>query len=183
MKATGHLRGLCRAPADRFRIRPVAIATDDHNAGMRGEPGGHRIGRAHAEDINDTASLQVDENRPVMVVPLLPGPVIDADDLEDTGAGGSMATPFSARRIVSSLMAMPNRASSRSPPRPPNACPTRCTTAPNRCVWWTRDAETPVNRSAKIVISHRALRHRQRLTRTRNVTARPCAATSFSVRQ
>jgi len=50
---------------------------------------------------------------------------------------------------------------------------TRCTTAPNRWVWWTRGAETPANRSAKIAVSHREFRQRQRLTRTRNVTDRP----------
>jgi hypothetical protein len=50
---------------------------------MRGEPGGHRIGRAHREDVDDTASLQIDEDRPVVVLAFLLRPVIEADDLED----------------------------------------------------------------------------------------------------
>jgi len=60
--------------------------------------------------------------------------------------------------------------------RPPNAWPTRCPTAPKRCVWCARDAETPVKRSAKMAVSQRRRLQRQRLTCTRNVTARPCAA-------
>jgi hypothetical protein len=87
MKAIGHLRGVRRATTDGIGIRPVAIAADDHNPGMRGEPGRHRLGGAHPEDIDDPAAGQVDENRPVVMVPLPPGPVIEANDLEDARRG------------------------------------------------------------------------------------------------
>ncbi len=158
MEAIGDLGGLRRAAANRLGIRAVPIAADDHDVGMGGQPRRHRIGRAHREDVHDPPPLQIHEDRPVVVLALLPRPVIDADDVEDVRCSGtSTARRFRKRRIVSSLMAMPSRASSRSPPRPPNAWPTRCATAPNRCVWCTRGAETPANRSANSTVSHCAV--------------------------
>ena len=46
------------------------------------EPGGHGIGGAHREDIDDAAPLQVHEDRAEMLLALLPGPVIDAHDTQ-----------------------------------------------------------------------------------------------------
>jgi hypothetical protein len=64
MKAIGDLRGLRRAAPSALGVRAVAIAADDRDTRMRGEPGRDRIGRAHREDIHDATPLQIDEDRP-----------------------------------------------------------------------------------------------------------------------
>ena len=92
MKAIRDLARLRRAAADAVGVRPVPITADDPNAGMDREPVGHRIGGAHREHIDDAAPLQVHEDRAEMLLPLLPGPVIDAHDaqgLVDVGWRGA----------------------------------------------------------------------------------------------
>ena len=82
MKAIRDLCRLRRAAPPAFGVRAVAIAADDRDAGMRGEPGRDGVGRAHREDIHDATPLQVDEDRAEVMLALLPGPVINAHDLQ-----------------------------------------------------------------------------------------------------
>ena len=183
MKAIGHLGGLRRAPADRVRIRPVAIAADDHNPRMRGEPGRHGIRRAHREDIHHAASLQIHENGAEMLLALLPGPVIDTHDAErliDVGWRGpafdeahdGVGTHRHAQPVQQALAGAPAE-------RMPDQMHDDSQTLRMRASGPT----TPGKRSAKTTVSHSGFRHRHRLTRTRSVTAWPCAAKSFIVRQ
>jgi hypothetical protein len=80
MKAVGDLPRLRRTAAHAVGIGPVPIAADDPNRGMRLQPRGDRISRADREHIHHVTALQIDENRAEMLLPLLPRPVVDADD-------------------------------------------------------------------------------------------------------
>jgi hypothetical protein len=48
-----------------------------------GEPRRHGIGRAHRQDIHDAPPLQIHEDGTVVMLPLLSGPIINADDAQD----------------------------------------------------------------------------------------------------
>jgi hypothetical protein len=89
MKSIRDLPRLGCPAAHSVGVRSVAVAADDLDAGMAPEPSRDRIGGAHGEEIHHTATLQVDQDRAEMLLPLLPGPIIDAQHTERRiGRGG-----------------------------------------------------------------------------------------------
>ena len=50
------------------------------DARMCGKLGRHRIGRAYREHIDHASTLQIHEDRSIVMLPLLPAPVVNAHD-------------------------------------------------------------------------------------------------------
>ena len=72
-----HRPGCCHR--DAAGVFGRAVARHYLDGGLRAQPGRHRLGLPVGQQIDDAASLQVDDDRAVGL-PAAQGPVVDADD-------------------------------------------------------------------------------------------------------
>src|SRR3954469_792732 len=106
------LDGLWRPLAGSVAIGAGAVAHDDLDGRMVLQPGGQGLGPAVGQQVDDTVTLQVAQDRAVTLA-LAPGPVINT---QDTGSGRASKGASRMRRSrVVPPTGMPVRVARRAP--------------------------------------------------------------------
>jgi hypothetical protein len=80
MTAIDGLHRIRGSLANTIRIQGTAIATDNGNGRMLGEPGGDGRRRALRQQVNDAVARQIDQDGAIAMAPP-PGPLVDTDGL------------------------------------------------------------------------------------------------------
>ena len=81
MKAVDDLHGLRRPPPNAVGIEVTAIATDQADRRMLGQPRRDGRGRAVRQQVHDAVIREIHQDRAVAMPPP-PGPLVDADGLQ-----------------------------------------------------------------------------------------------------
>jgi hypothetical protein len=97
-------KGPCRS----FAISPAAIASDDSDRGMSGEPGLGCRGLTIWQQGDDPAPFQVADDAGVSVI-APPGPIINADNLKRVSRGTVTASDHAQESILTHRQHQPPR--------------------------------------------------------------------------
>ena len=132
MKAIDHLHRLGCPPANAVGIEVTAIATDDGDRRMLGQPGRDTGGRAVRQQVHDAMRREIDQDGAIAMAPP-PGPLVDADGLQ--GWRWGIGAARTRRSRVAGLVGSRRRAASRAPAFPPRARPIARRAVTSRWVW------------------------------------------------
>jgi len=101
MEAVSDLLGLGRALTNSLCVEPASIAADDLDLGMLREPFRCLLRRSDRQHVDDVATLQINDDRPIGET-LAPAPVVNACDpnWQSAGARNDMTLEMPQNGIV-----------------------------------------------------------------------------------